>query len=39
MTEGVDRPNIGVVTEPFAGRPLTDVMDWLLRAAPRVTDL
>jgi len=39
MTESVDRPNIGVVTEPFAGRPLTDVMDWLLRAAPRVTDL
>src|SRR5437899_12064142 len=39
MTEGADEPRIGVVTEPFAGRPRTDVMDWLLRAAPSVTDL
>src|SRR5947208_1825292 len=34
-----DEPRIGVVTEPFASRPLTDVMDWLVRAAPGVTDL
>lgn len=33
------RPRIGVVTEPFADRPLVQVMDWLLRAAPLVTDL
>src|SRR5438552_1774993 len=39
MTEGADEPRIGVVTEPFASRPLTDVMEWLLRAAPSVTDL
>ncbi|OLD06937.1 MAG: hypothetical protein AUI56_05695 [Actinobacteria bacterium 13_1_40CM_2_66_13] len=39
MTEGADEPRIGVVTEPFASRPLTDVMEWLLRAAPGVTDL
>ncbi len=30
---------IGVVTEAFASRPLTEVMDWLLGAAPQVTDL
>ncbi|HEY1420731.1 MAG TPA: sugar phosphate isomerase/epimerase [Candidatus Dormibacteraeota bacterium] len=36
-TEGGLR--IGVVTEAFAGRPLVDVMDWLVREAPLVTDL
>jgi sugar phosphate isomerase/epimerase len=30
---------IGVVTEAFADRPLVDVMDWLVRDAPLVTDL
>src|SRR2546423_1403334 len=39
MTGSLDELRIGVVTEAFASRPLTDVMDWLLRAAPRVTDL
>ena len=39
MTERADEPRIGVVTEAFATRPLTDVMDWLLQAAPSVTDL
>src|SRR2546422_11719713 len=39
MTERADEPRIGVVTEPFASRPLTDMMDWLLPAAPSVTDL
>ena len=32
-------PRIGVVTEPFAARPLVEVMDWLVREAPAVTDL
>jgi len=32
-------PRLGVVTEAFAARPLVDVMDWLVQAAPRVTDL
>jgi sugar phosphate isomerase/epimerase len=32
-------PRIGVVTEAFANRPLVDVMDWLVREAPLVTDL
>jgi sugar phosphate isomerase/epimerase len=30
---------IGLVTEAMAGRPLVEVMDWLLKAAPEVTDL
>lgn len=30
---------IGVVTEPLVKQPLTEVMDWLLRAAPEITDL
>ena len=30
---------IGVVTEAFANQPLAQVMDWLLRAAPGITDL
>lgn len=34
-----DAPRIGLVTEAFADRPLTDVMDWLARACPAVTDL
>jgi sugar phosphate isomerase/epimerase len=33
------RPRLGVVTEAFAARPLIEVMDWLLEAAPSVTDL
>ena len=36
---GAEAPRLGVVTEAFAGRPLTDVMDWLVRAAPTITDL
>ena len=34
-----DRPRIGVVTEPLAGEPLIDVMNWLVRDVPEVTDL
>jgi sugar phosphate isomerase/epimerase len=30
---------IGVVTEPLVYRPLTEVMDWLTRDVPLVTDL
>jgi sugar phosphate isomerase/epimerase len=32
-------PHIGLVTEAFANRPLVDVMNWLVREAPVVTDL
>src|SRR3979411_2862704 len=32
-------PRIGLVTEAFANRPLVDVMDWLVRDTPLVTDL
>ena len=32
-------PRLGLVTEAFADRPLTVVMDWLRVAAPNVTDL
>lgn len=32
-------PRIGLVTEAFANRPLVDVMNWLVREAPVVTDL
>src|SRR5258707_15409797 len=39
MTEGTERPAIGVVTEAFANRSLTEVMDWLAREAPLVTEL
>ncbi|HUY73965.1 MAG TPA: sugar phosphate isomerase/epimerase [Candidatus Dormibacteraeota bacterium] len=37
--EADGRLRIGVVTEAFADRPLVDVMDWLVRDAPLVTDL
>jgi sugar phosphate isomerase/epimerase len=39
MKEGADRPAIGVVTEAFANRSLTEVMDWLAREAPLITEL
>jgi sugar phosphate isomerase/epimerase len=32
-------PRIGIVTEAMARRPLIEVMDWLVREAPGVTDL
>jgi sugar phosphate isomerase/epimerase len=32
-------PRIGVVTEAMADRSLVEVMDWLVREAPEVTDL
>jgi sugar phosphate isomerase/epimerase len=32
-------PRIGVVLEAFLGRPLDDVLGWLRRAAPEVTDI
>jgi sugar phosphate isomerase/epimerase len=32
-------PRIGVVLEAFTGRPLDDVLGWLRRAAPEVTDI
>lgn len=34
-----ERLRMGVVTEAFADRPLVEVMDWLAREAPAVTDL
>src|SRR5438132_645179 len=34
-----DAPRLGLVTEAFADRPLIDVMDWLVRAAPAISDL
>ena len=34
-----DRPRIGVVTEPLVGEPLIDVMNWLVKDVPEVTDL
>ena len=30
---------IGLVTEPLVKQPLTQVMDWVLREAPEITDL
>ena len=36
---GAEAPRLGVVTEAFAGRALNDVMDWLVRATPTITDL
>jgi sugar phosphate isomerase/epimerase len=32
-------PRVGVVTEALASRPLVEVMDWLVRELPEVTDL
>jgi sugar phosphate isomerase/epimerase len=32
-------PRIGVVTEALAHRPLVEVMDWLVREVPQITDL
>ena len=34
-----DAPRLGLVTESFADRPLKDVMDWLVLAAPAISDL
>jgi len=39
MKVGPERPRIGLVTEAFADRSLTDLMDWIVRDAPQVTDL
>lgn len=39
MTQESAAPALAVVTEAFADRPLTDVMDWLARAAPDVHGL
>ena len=39
MTGPATAPRLGVVLEAFAARPLGDVMDWLAREAPSVTDL
>jgi sugar phosphate isomerase/epimerase len=39
LKASTDTPRIGVVTEALANRPLVDVMDWLVRDAPLVTDL
>jgi len=33
------QPRIGVVLEAFLDRPLEDVLAWLVRAAPEVTDI
>ncbi len=32
-------PHLGLVTEAMADRPLVDVMDWVVREAPAITDL
>jgi sugar phosphate isomerase/epimerase len=32
-------PRVGLVVEAFADRPLVDVMDWLVREVPEITDL
>ena len=32
-------PQIGLVTEPLAGRPLAEVMDWLVREVPEIRGL
>ena len=32
-------PRVGLVTEAMAHRPLVEVMDWLIREVPEVTDL
>jgi sugar phosphate isomerase/epimerase len=34
-----DVPRLGIVTEAFANRPLVELMDWLAKKAPTVTDL
>ncbi|MHB8611451.1 MAG: sugar phosphate isomerase/epimerase family protein [Candidatus Dormibacteraceae bacterium] len=39
MKESTMSAHIGVVTEAFANRSLTSVMDWLVREAPLVSDL
>ncbi len=39
MNDLTGKVRIGVVTEAFADRPLVDVMDWLVRDTPLVTDL
>jgi sugar phosphate isomerase/epimerase len=33
------RPRLGLVTEPFADRPLEALMDWVVREVPQITDL
>lgn len=30
---------LGLVTEPFVDRPLEDLMDWMVREVPEITDL
>lgn len=32
-------PRLGLVTEPLAHLPLTDIMDWLTQEVPEITDL
>ena len=32
-------PRVGLVTEAFAERPIVEVMDWLIREVPHITDL
>ena len=39
MRDASSAPRLAVVTEAFADRPLTEVMDWLDRAAPDVRGL
>ena len=39
MTATARPPHLGVVLEAFANRPIVEVMDWLVREAPEVTDL
>ncbi|MGH7765399.1 MAG: sugar phosphate isomerase/epimerase family protein [Candidatus Dormibacteraceae bacterium] len=39
MRDATGEMRLGLVTEAFADRSLVEVMDWLVRAAPLVTDL
>jgi sugar phosphate isomerase/epimerase len=39
VSDAAGELRIGVVTEAFADRPIVDVLDWLVRDAPLVTDL
>src|SRR5690242_11749985 len=39
MTPTPPGPRLGVVTEAFVDRPLVELIDWLVRSAPEVSDL
>jgi len=39
MTDQKSLPRLGLVTEPLANLPLTEVMNWLVAEVPEITDL